>query len=102
MINHSSRSMVEEKHKAASIVSDISFIDACNIVIRCCDILKDRSMHVCESRGNPDAVKELIPFVQSVVWAKKQLNLDCLQDFSNQMMNFFGSEKNINLFSDDS
>lgn len=34
MINNASRSMIEEKHKAAAIISDIAFIDACNIVIR--------------------------------------------------------------------
>lgn len=85
MINSASRSMVDEKHKAASIVSDIAFIDACNIVIRCCDILKDRSMHICESRGNQEAVKELMPFVETIIWSKKQLNLDAMQEFASMM-----------------
>lgn len=85
--------MVEEKHKAAAIVSDINFIDACNIVIRCCDILKDRSMHICESKGNPAAVKELLPFIETIIWSTRHLNLAALQEFTNMMVMFFGSSQ---------
>ncbi|KAL4450251.1 hypothetical protein ABPG74_008957 [Tetrahymena malaccensis] len=101
MINSPTRSMVEEKHKAASIVSDISFIDACNIVIRCCDILKDRSMHICESKGNPAAVKELLPFIETIIWSTRHLNLSCLQEFTNMMVMFFGSSQVPNSICDE-
>lgn len=32
-------------------------------------------MHICESKGNPDAVKELMPFVETIMWSTKHLNL---------------------------
>lgn len=92
MIGSPTRSKDEEKHKAASLVTDICFIDACNIVIRFCDILKDRSMIICESKGNPEAIKEMLPFIESVIWSSKHLNLQCMQEFSGLMIAFFGSQ----------
>jgi len=53
MINAPNRSKVDEVHKASSIVSDMLFIDGCNIVIRFLNILKDRSLLICESVGKP-------------------------------------------------
>lgn len=85
MINGASRSKVDEEHKAASIVSDIAFIDACNIVIRCCDILKDRSITICDSFNNREVLKDFIPYIYSIIWSKQHLNLDSIQEFTNLM-----------------
>jgi len=69
---------VDELHKASSIVSDMKYINGCNIVIRYCNIIKDRSLLICESVGKPDNIKELLPFIESVIWAAKHLNLNAL------------------------
>ena len=47
MINNPTRNKMDESCKVSSIVSDEMFIDGCEIVIRYCEILKDRSIIIC-------------------------------------------------------
>lgn len=67
---------------------------------RYCDIIKDRSLLICESKGNSEAIKDLMPYIESLVYSSKHLNLNSMQEFSALMIGFFGSEKNF--CSDDS
>ena len=70
--------------------------------LRFCDILKDRSMIICESKGNPDNIKEMLPFIESVIWSSKHLNLQCMQEFSGLMVAFFGSQPGSTFCCDES
>lgn len=68
-------------------------MEACDIVIRYCDVLKDRSMVIVNCQGNPQQIEELMPCIESVIWATKPLNIACLQEFSNMMLYFFGQQQ---------
>jgi hypothetical protein len=92
MLTNPTSSKVDEIHKASSIVTDMKYINGCNIVIRFCDILKDRSMHICESKGNPKAIEELLPFIESIIWSTNRFNLNCLKEFTGIMVSFFGPQ----------
>jgi len=61
MVSASQRQKEDEYHRASSIVSDLNWIKACNIVCRYCEILKDRAIHIIEARGHPELLKDLMP-----------------------------------------
>ena len=90
MINQPTRSKFDEFHKASSIVTDSNFVKACNIVLRFIEILRDRSMHIIESKGTPDKIEDLMPLIESICWSTQRLNLDSLKDFQQLMLNFYG------------
>jgi len=46
-ISSSSRVRVDEYQKLSALVIDINYIEACNLVIRCVDVLKGQSRRVC-------------------------------------------------------
>ena len=58
-------------------------------MIKYCEILKEKSLFICESKGNPNNIKDFMPLIDSIMWATKPLNLSCLQEFSGMMMMFF-------------
>ncbi len=49
MCNQPTRNKLDERHKVSSIISDTQFVEACDIVIRYCEILKDRSMLIVQA-----------------------------------------------------
>lgn len=90
LLNRKVRNQKDEYIKGSSIVSDQSFVDACNIVIRYCDILKDKSMNIVDSRGDPGLVQEIIPYMLSVLWARDQINEPSITELHNMMSYFYG------------
>jgi len=71
-------------------VSDQSFVDACNIVMRFIDILKDKSINIVESKGDHTRIQEIVPYLISVLWAGKPLNIPVFGELYNMMYAFFG------------
>ncbi len=94
MFNSPTRSKQDEVQKASSIITDLSYIKAANIVIRFCDILKENSLRVIEAKGHSEKITNLLPYIESVCWSSKPLNLSCINEFQSQMIYFFGA--NIN------
>lgn len=92
MISLPTRSKQDECHKASSIITDKNYVKACNIIIRFSDIVKDRSMHICESKGKSEKIEELLPYIESIIWSAKPLNLSCISEFQTLMTSFFGPE----------
>jgi len=43
-------------------------LNACNIILRFAEILKDRSMQIVQARGKPEAIADLMPFIESIIW----------------------------------
>lgn len=84
------RSKQDEVQKAMTIIGDLNYVKACNIVIRNCEILRDNSMHIIDSRGAPDRISNLLPCVDSVCWASKPLNLLCIGELKSLVDEFFG------------
>lgn len=84
------RNQKDEYIKGSSIVSDQSFIDACNIVMRFCDILKDKSINICESKGDHTKIQQIVPYLVSVIWAGKPLNIPVFNEFYKLMTDFYG------------
>jgi len=58
------------------MVTDQSFVDACNIAMRYLDILNDKSINIVESRGDHNKIQELVPYLISVLWVGKPLNIE--------------------------
>lgn len=94
MFNNPTRSKQDEVQKASSIITDLNFVKASNIVIRFCDILKENSLRVVEAKGSPSKVENLMPYIESICWAAKPLNLSCISEFQAQMVYFFGQDLN--------
>lgn len=94
MFNSPTRSKQDEIQKASSIITDLNFVKACNIVIRFCDILKENSLRVIEAKGQPAKIENLMPYIESICWSSKPLNLSCIVEFQSQMVYFFGSDLN--------
>ena len=84
------RSKQDEVQKAMTIIGDLNYVKACNIVIRNCDILRDNSMHIIDSRGRPDRIPNLLPCIDTVCWAAKPLNLLCIGELKSLVDEFFG------------
>ena len=84
------RSKQDEVQKAMTIIGDLNYVKACNIVIRNCEILRDNSMHIIDSRGRPDRIPNLLPCVDTVCWAAKPLNLLCISELKSLIDDFFG------------
>jgi hypothetical protein len=84
------RSKQDEVQKAMTIIGDLNYVKACNIVIRNCEILRDNSMHIIDSRGRPDRIPKLLPCVDTVCWAAKPLNLLCIGELTALIDDFFG------------
>jgi hypothetical protein len=59
-------------------VSDCNFIEACNLVIRCVDVLKENSIRICNSQGNPMKIPDLMPYIETVLWSANHLNLQAV------------------------
>jgi len=78
MVNHSSRNKQDEVFKISSIVTDINYVEGCNIIIRFADIIKDRSLQICEAKGKPDTIADLMSMIESILWASKAVNLASL------------------------
>jgi len=55
-------------------------------------MLKDRSITICQSKGNPANIEDLLGIIESIIWSTQPLNLGCLQEFSALMMSFFGAQ----------
>ena len=92
MFNSPTRSKQDEVQKASSIITDLNFVKACNIIIRFCDILKENSLRVMEARSQSSKIENLMPYIESVCWSAKPLNLSCIVEFQSQMVYFFGAD----------
>lgn len=90
LLNRKARNQQDEYIKGSSIVSDQSYIDACNIVLRYCDILRDKSMNIVQSGGDAAKVQEVIPYMLSVLWARDQLNEPSIGELHRMMAGFYG------------
>jgi len=90
LLNRKSRNQKDEYIKGSSIVSDQSFIDACNITLRFIDILKDKSINIVECKGDHSRIAEVIPYLISVLWAGKPLNIPAFGELYNMMYAYFG------------
>jgi len=44
------------------------------------------------SKGDPRKINDLLPYVESILWAGQKVNLDCTKDFSDFIIENFGSE----------
>lgn len=92
MFNSPTRSKQDEIQKASSIITDLNYVKASNIIIRFCDILKDNSLRVMEAKGHSAKIENLLPYIESVCWSSKPLNLSCIVEFQSQMIYFFGAD----------
>ena len=92
MFNSPTRSKQDEVQKASSIITDLNYVKACNIIIRFCDILKENSLRVVEAKGAAVKIENLMPYIESVCWSTKPLNLSCIAEFQSQMIYFFGAD----------
>lgn len=101
LLNKPQRNQKDEYIKGSSIVSDQSFVDACAIVMRFCEILKDKSANIIDSRGyslfsasntssDHTKVQEIVPYMVSVLWAGKHLNIPVFQEFYHMMSSYYG------------
>ena len=42
--------------------------------------------------SDPSKINELLPFIESTVWGSKNLNLDCIKDLEEFILESFGPE----------
>ena len=58
--------------------------------MRFVDILKDKSMNIVASGGDPTKVQEVVPYLLSVLWAANVLNCEAIMELRNMMTAYFG------------
>jgi hypothetical protein len=97
LLNRPKRNKDEEISKAQSVVADLNYIKASNIVKRFCDILKDRTFEIVSNQGDASKIPELVPYIESVVWASRRLNLSQVAEFTTLVQDCFGPEVLTNI-----
>jgi len=85
------RDRVAEFEKARSIVNDHKIVRAYGYIQTYCGIVKDHEMDIQNSKGDPTKIRELVPFVESIIWGCQKLNLSCIMKLSTFLFNTFGS-----------
>lgn len=86
------RNIHDEMAAATSAITDLNYVKACNIVMRYCELLKDRSILVAGCRGDWTKIHDLMPFIESIVWASGHLNISTIKEFSDMVSLYFGTE----------
>eukprot|EP01016_Furgasonia_blochmanni_P008894 TRINITY_DN13675_c0_g1_i2.p1 TRINITY_DN13675_c0_g1~~TRINITY_DN13675_c0_g1_i2.p1 ORF type:complete len:425 (-),score=49.06 TRINITY_DN13675_c0_g1_i2:37-1311(-) len=92
MIKKPKRSKEDEYAKAQSIVMDRKFVRASEILMRYCEFLKDRSLLISQSQDDFSRIADLLPYLESVLWASKFMNLQPLSEFQNLIIRHFGPQ----------
>ncbi|CAD8159986.1 unnamed protein product [Paramecium pentaurelia] len=90
MLRSPSRVMVEEYQKFQQLVQDVRFIETCNIVLRYCDIVKDQSIRIFRCGGDHSKIADLMPYIESILFAADNLNLEQVMEFKDLMIYYFG------------
>ena len=72
----------------------MNYVEACQIVLRYLQILKDKPLYIVQSKGDPSKVEEIVPYLISVLWAGTKLNIPQFRELSIQMTNYFGPAVN--------
>eukprot|EP00331_Platyophrya_macrostoma_P031977 CAMPEP_0176439060 /NCGR_PEP_ID=MMETSP0127-20121128/19696_1 /TAXON_ID=938130 /ORGANISM="Platyophrya macrostoma, Strain WH" /LENGTH=385 /DNA_ID=CAMNT_0017823213 /DNA_START=177 /DNA_END=1334 /DNA_ORIENTATION=+ len=84
------RNKESEFAKASAIVSDVKTVKAQDAVMRYSEIIKDRALVIEMSKGDPAKINDLLPYIESIVWGSKNLNLDCVKELEQFIYNAFG------------
>lgn len=97
MLRQPTRVKVDEYQKLQSLVQDVRFIETCNIVIRYipslfryCDIIKDQSIRIVKCQGDPQKIADIMPYIESILYAADNLNLQQVMEFKDLMVFYFG------------
>ena len=80
--NLPTRSKEDEQHKAKSIIVDLNYTKACDIVIRNCEALLDNTIQIIDSGGNRKRIPNLLPSLDAILWAARPLALECIDELS--------------------
>lgn len=78
----------------ANVMADFKFIIAINILSRYCSTLKGYSLKITDAvnKGRPDALRELEPYIQGILYSASRVGISAVQDFSNFMKTNFSIE----------
>lgn len=92
MVNNSVRGKDDEWHKASAIVAQLKKIKAYDILSRSAEILKDNSLRIVQSGGNPKGLEEIQAFIDNILFATPRLSLNSLKEFNDMICGFFGED----------
>ncbi|CAK81681.1 unnamed protein product (macronuclear) [Paramecium tetraurelia] len=90
MLRSPSRVMVEEYQKFQQLVQDVRFLETCHIVLRYCEIVKDQSIRIFRCGGDHSKIADLMPYIESILFAADNLNLEQVMEFKDLMIYYFG------------
>eukprot|EP01017_Pseudomicrothorax_dubius_P004264 TRINITY_DN10814_c0_g3_i2.p1 TRINITY_DN10814_c0_g3~~TRINITY_DN10814_c0_g3_i2.p1 ORF type:complete len:440 (+),score=126.28 TRINITY_DN10814_c0_g3_i2:114-1433(+) len=90
LLKRPKRTKEDEASKVQSIIVDLNYIKASNVVLRFCEILKDRSFEVISNQGDPTRIADLLPYIESLIWATRRLNLNQVSEFQQLIYDCYG------------
>ncbi|CAD8145488.1 unnamed protein product [Paramecium pentaurelia] len=90
MMRSPTRIMVEEYQKFQQLVLDARFLETCSIVLRYCDIVKDQSIRIFKCGGDPSKIADIMPYLETILFAADNLNLEQVMEFKDLMIFYFG------------
>ncbi|CAD8146392.1 unnamed protein product [Paramecium octaurelia] len=90
MLRSPTRIMAEEYQKFQQLVLDVRFLETCNTVVRYCDIVKDQSIRIFKCGGDPSKIADIMPYIETIVFAADNLNLEQVMEFKDLMIFYFG------------
>ena len=65
---------------------------ACNILIRYCDVLRDRANIIKNANGKYLTIAPCHPYIEGLVWSSEHMNIKALNEFKIFFINNFGTE----------
>ena len=79
----------DELAKASSILLDVHIIKAYGILRRNCELVSDRSLHLVSCKGNIEEIRDLLPFIETIIFAAGYLKTPSMNEFVEAMQQHF-------------
>lgn len=80
MLGNSERNGSVEAGKVFSILKDLQFVRAANIIIRLAEVLKQRSQDVFNNSIDAGSLPEIASYISSIIWAVPRFEIPQISD----------------------
>lgn len=91
-ITSPNRSRQDEIEKARIIIGALNYVKACEILIRDSEIIQSNSLNIIENHKDHTKIVDLLPFLETIIWSVKYMDIDNLMEFQEYILYLFGKE----------
>lgn len=78
--------------KSVASINHLKFINGCKIVGNCLQQLKEHSELLEKAQTQHSLIDQFTPYINSIIWSTKPLQLDSLKTFNSMISKFFKKE----------